>query len=339
MFENVYVEGIVAEHKSDLPGVSWVSKPIRNYMHTTSLSHVVGYVGDITQEEITVLYNQGYTKNSIIGKTGIEILEISFIGFKEGAWREVTEERGKLSVETGKARAEFERKATIRSLETADAVDEIESKGAVANAAQEVTHRLDDKELDHTLGKDSRIFEHEQGKRKQEFEEDLYEISQLKKLQLEGKKQRLEIERENERLTLENRSNASVEALISILGGDDPAAKQIAKLELEKRAASLTTEQILAIQSVESSAAAEALKAKYSAEEQKEFNKRTEEMYRENTENMKEVMNTTMKDVMTTALNAMGSTATARATAEINTPPHRTPGQLWLQEDLEHLLW
>lgn len=62
----------IAEHKSDLPGVSWVSKPIRNYMHTTSLSHVVGYVGDITQEEITVLYNQGYTKNSIIGKTGIE---------------------------------------------------------------------------------------------------------------------------------------------------------------------------------------------------------------------------------------------------------------------------
>lgn len=62
----------IAENKTDLPGVSWVSKPIRNYLHTGSLSHIVGYVGDINQDEITVLYNQGYTKNSIVGKTGIE---------------------------------------------------------------------------------------------------------------------------------------------------------------------------------------------------------------------------------------------------------------------------
>lgn len=62
----------IAENKTDLPGVSWVSKPIRNYLHTGSLSHIVGYVGDINKDEMTVLYNQGYTKNSIVGKTGIE---------------------------------------------------------------------------------------------------------------------------------------------------------------------------------------------------------------------------------------------------------------------------
>ena len=62
----------IAENLNDLPGVSWVSKPIRNYLHTGSLSHIVGYVGDINQDEITALYNQGYTKNSIVGKTGIE---------------------------------------------------------------------------------------------------------------------------------------------------------------------------------------------------------------------------------------------------------------------------
>ncbi len=62
----------IAENKIDLPGVSWGSKPIRNYLHTGSLSHIVGYVGDITQEEVTVLYNKGYTNNSIVGKTGIE---------------------------------------------------------------------------------------------------------------------------------------------------------------------------------------------------------------------------------------------------------------------------
>ena len=56
----------IAENKYDLPGVSWVSKPVRNYLHTGSLSHIVGYVGDINKDEMTVLYNKGYNKNSII---------------------------------------------------------------------------------------------------------------------------------------------------------------------------------------------------------------------------------------------------------------------------------
>lgn len=62
----------IAENLNDLPGVSWGSKPQRNYQHTKSLSHIIGYVGDISQEEFTLLYNKGYTKNSIVGKTGIE---------------------------------------------------------------------------------------------------------------------------------------------------------------------------------------------------------------------------------------------------------------------------
>ena len=71
---NVSFETIsnIAENKIDLPGVSWVSRPRRNYVETGSLSHIIGYVGDITQEEINVLYNQGYTRNSVVGKTGIE---------------------------------------------------------------------------------------------------------------------------------------------------------------------------------------------------------------------------------------------------------------------------
>lgn len=62
----------IAENLNDLPGISWRSKPIRNYVETGSISHVVGYVGDITREEIKVMYNQGYKANSIVGKTGIE---------------------------------------------------------------------------------------------------------------------------------------------------------------------------------------------------------------------------------------------------------------------------
>lgn len=69
----------IAENVTDLPGVSWRSKPVRNYVETGSISHVVGYVGDITNEEIKVMYNitdesgrRVYTSKSIVGKTGIE---------------------------------------------------------------------------------------------------------------------------------------------------------------------------------------------------------------------------------------------------------------------------
>ncbi len=62
----------IAENKNDLPGVSWESTPIRNYVETGSLSHIIGYVGDISEEEYTQMYNRGYDKNRQVGKTGIE---------------------------------------------------------------------------------------------------------------------------------------------------------------------------------------------------------------------------------------------------------------------------
>ncbi len=62
----------IAENSTDLPGVSWRSKPTRNYTETGSISHVVGYVGDISKEELVSMYNENYNANSIVGKMGIE---------------------------------------------------------------------------------------------------------------------------------------------------------------------------------------------------------------------------------------------------------------------------
>ncbi len=71
---NISIESIsvLAERIDELPGVSWQSKPMRNYVDSGSLSHVVGYVGDITREELKVLYNKGYVLGDVIGKAGIE---------------------------------------------------------------------------------------------------------------------------------------------------------------------------------------------------------------------------------------------------------------------------
>jgi len=62
----------IAESIDDLPGVSWHSKPIRNYVETGSIAHIIGYGGDITRDELKLFYNKGYTTSSVIGKAGIE---------------------------------------------------------------------------------------------------------------------------------------------------------------------------------------------------------------------------------------------------------------------------
>lgn len=90
----------IAENKNDLPGVTWGSKPVRNYLHTGSLSHIVGYVGDINQDEITVLYNQGYTKNSIVGKTGIEKQYDSLLQGTPGRELSTVDVRGRVISDT-----------------------------------------------------------------------------------------------------------------------------------------------------------------------------------------------------------------------------------------------
>jgi penicillin-binding protein 2 len=62
----------IAEHIEDFKGVSWHNKPIRSYVESATFAHVIGYVGDITREELQVLYNKGYMPGATLGKSGIE---------------------------------------------------------------------------------------------------------------------------------------------------------------------------------------------------------------------------------------------------------------------------
>ncbi|MBN2352608.1 MAG: penicillin-binding protein 2 [Spirochaetales bacterium] len=68
-FENI---SYLAEHMDEFPGIVWSSTLKREYLGTGSLSHVIGYVGGIDESELELMYNLGYDRNSIIGKTGLE---------------------------------------------------------------------------------------------------------------------------------------------------------------------------------------------------------------------------------------------------------------------------
>ena len=62
----------IAENIDKFAGVTWHNKPIRSYLESGSISHALGYVNDITTEELQVLYNRGYSSGDVIGKRGIE---------------------------------------------------------------------------------------------------------------------------------------------------------------------------------------------------------------------------------------------------------------------------
>ena len=94
---NVSLETVstLAERIITLPGVSWRSKPLRNYVDTGSLAHILGYLGNITREELTILFNRGYHPGDLIGKDGIERQYDELLRGREGRETRVVDVRGR----------------------------------------------------------------------------------------------------------------------------------------------------------------------------------------------------------------------------------------------------
>ncbi|MDR7556581.1 MAG: penicillin-binding protein 2 [Armatimonadota bacterium] len=60
----------IEEQRLDLPGVVVQAEPVRHYPLGTHAAHLVGYLGEITEEELRT--RPGYRPGDLIGKTGIE---------------------------------------------------------------------------------------------------------------------------------------------------------------------------------------------------------------------------------------------------------------------------
>ena len=85
----------LAERKNIIPGISWNIKAIRNYDGVGSLSHILGYVGDITREELITLYNLGYQQGDVIGKLGVEKQYDELLRGKQGWETRTVDSRGR----------------------------------------------------------------------------------------------------------------------------------------------------------------------------------------------------------------------------------------------------
>ncbi len=85
----------IASKIDEFPGVSWTSKPLRDYPELRSLSNVIGYVGNITRDEYKLLYNKGYTLEDFTGKAGIEYSYEDLLKGKDGWISKTVDVHGK----------------------------------------------------------------------------------------------------------------------------------------------------------------------------------------------------------------------------------------------------
>lgn len=76
------------ERISALPGARVVVEPRRNYLDSSLVSHIVGYVGRLDAEEYSLLRSAGYQLNDRIGKTGVELTYETVLRGVPG-WKEV----------------------------------------------------------------------------------------------------------------------------------------------------------------------------------------------------------------------------------------------------------
>ncbi len=89
----------IEELKSKLYGVNIVAVPQRYYISDDFACHVLGYVSKINNEEYNNLKDDGYSLNSIIGKSGVEESMEKYLKGTTGVKKVVTDSLGNVSSE------------------------------------------------------------------------------------------------------------------------------------------------------------------------------------------------------------------------------------------------
>lgn len=62
----------VEEEKPDLPGIDVQMEPIRHYLNGSLGAHLLGYAGEVNQQELEKRAERGYRLGDLIGRTGVE---------------------------------------------------------------------------------------------------------------------------------------------------------------------------------------------------------------------------------------------------------------------------
>jgi len=75
---------LVETHSLDLPGVGIDVMPVREYYYGESMAHVIGYIGEVSRDELEREKSAGYKSGDFIGKFGLEKALDRYIRGKPG---------------------------------------------------------------------------------------------------------------------------------------------------------------------------------------------------------------------------------------------------------------
>lgn len=74
----------IEENNRLLPGVQLKVEPLRNYIYGDLSSHVLGYLGEISEDKLNAVSGAGYRLGDLVGKEGIEYLYEADLKGKKG---------------------------------------------------------------------------------------------------------------------------------------------------------------------------------------------------------------------------------------------------------------
>ena len=103
-YEQIVIKGeltsreitLLEEHLKELPGVSLDLQPMRHYLYGESVAHVLGYVGEVSEEQLKQGKYKGLSPGSIVGKEGLELVYDTVLRGQTGRKTEEVDVRGKV---------------------------------------------------------------------------------------------------------------------------------------------------------------------------------------------------------------------------------------------------
>lgn len=86
----------VLEEQSSIPGLYMEVQPVREYPCSEIASHLMGYVGEITEKELASPHFDGYMMGDVVGKDGLEKYYEQYLHGHYGERRELIDAAGKI---------------------------------------------------------------------------------------------------------------------------------------------------------------------------------------------------------------------------------------------------
>ena len=90
------VVAAIEEGGLDLPGVLVEVDPVRQYLYRDLAAHLLGYVGEINEQELRTLRGQGYELGDLIGKDGVERVYDRYLRGHDGENQSEVDAQGRI---------------------------------------------------------------------------------------------------------------------------------------------------------------------------------------------------------------------------------------------------